>query len=177
MIETLISSKTRVKLLLKFFLNTNNEGYLRMLEDEFQESTNSIRLELNRFEQANMLESELQGNKKVYRANNKHPLFTDLKAMVYKHVGLDSIVDNIINKLGELQKIYVTGSFSKGLDSSAIDLVFIGDVNEQYLAELIVKCQGYTARKINYVVYKTDLTSQLDTYKKYNNNYMLLWSV
>ena len=50
MIETLISSKTRVKLLLKFFLNSRNTAYLRNLEEEFEESTNGIRVELNKFE-------------------------------------------------------------------------------------------------------------------------------
>lgn len=64
MIETLISSKTRVKLLLKFFLNSKATAYLRSLEEEFGESTNAIRLELNRFEDAKMLTSEPDGKKK-----------------------------------------------------------------------------------------------------------------
>ena len=55
MIETLISSKTRIKLLLKFFLNSNTTSYLRSLESEFGESTNAIRVELNRLENAGML--------------------------------------------------------------------------------------------------------------------------
>ena len=55
MIETLISSKTRIKLLLKFFLNSNTTAYLRSLESEFGESTNAIRIELNRLEEAGML--------------------------------------------------------------------------------------------------------------------------
>ena len=75
MLETLISSRTRIKLLLKFFLNAQSKGYLRSLEHEFGESTNAIRLELNKFEEAGMLSSESEGNKKVYRANPKHPLF------------------------------------------------------------------------------------------------------
>jgi len=62
MIEALISSKTRIKLLLKFFLNSNATSYLRGLESEFGESTNSIRIELNRFEEAGMLTSYNQGN-------------------------------------------------------------------------------------------------------------------
>ena len=69
MLDTLISSKTRVKLLLKFFLNSNTRSYLRSLETEFGESTNAIRIEINRFEQAGMLSSELVGNKKMFRAN------------------------------------------------------------------------------------------------------------
>jgi DNA-binding transcriptional regulator PaaX len=67
MIETLISSKTRIKLLLKFFLNSNTTAYLRSLEEEFGESTNSIRIELNRFEKAGFLASHSQANKKYLR--------------------------------------------------------------------------------------------------------------
>ena len=48
MLDTLISSQTRLKLLLKFFLNSSTSSYLRDLESEFGESTNAIRLELNR---------------------------------------------------------------------------------------------------------------------------------
>ena len=70
MIETLISSKTRVKLLMKFFLNSNNIAYLRNLEEEFQESTNGIRLELNKFEKAGFLDSFSKGNKKLFKVNN-----------------------------------------------------------------------------------------------------------
>lgn len=64
MIETLISSQTRIKLLLKFFLNSNTKAYLRSLESEFSESSNAIRLELNRLEQSGMLSSFMEGNKK-----------------------------------------------------------------------------------------------------------------
>ena len=67
MIETLISSKTRIKLLLKFFLNSNNTAYLRNLENEFQESTNSIRIELNRFEDAGLLIATTEGEQKKFQ--------------------------------------------------------------------------------------------------------------
>ena len=73
MLETLITSKTRIKLLLKFFLNIHNQGYLRSLESEFNESTNGIRQELNRFEHAGLLLTESEGNKKLYRANTNIP--------------------------------------------------------------------------------------------------------
>jgi hypothetical protein len=75
MIETLISSKMRIKLLLKFFLNSRSRSYLRGLETEFGDSTNAIRLELNRFEKAGMLKSYTEGNKKFFQANTDHPLY------------------------------------------------------------------------------------------------------
>ena len=82
MLDTLISSKTRLKLVLKFFLNSNTKAYLRGLEEEFGESTNAIRLELNKFEEAGLLASESEGNKKVYQANAKHPFYKDLHQML-----------------------------------------------------------------------------------------------
>ena len=82
MIESLITSQTRIKLLLKFFINANNSSYLRGLEKEFEEGSNAIRLELNRFVDAGLLQTSLEGNKKLYRANTKHPLFGDLQSII-----------------------------------------------------------------------------------------------
>lgn len=92
MLETLVSSKTRVKLLLKFFLNSKTEGYLRGLEQEFGESSNSIRLELNRFEKAGMLKSSANGNRKYFTANTTHPLFSEVHNIIRKYIGVDKII-------------------------------------------------------------------------------------
>ncbi len=105
MIETLISSKTRIKLLLKFFLNSNSRSYLRGLESEFGDSTNSIRLELNRFEKAGMLKTCAEGNKKYFQANTNHPLFY-LKLLIRKAETLiDRKIRYIIYRLDELPAI------------------------------------------------------------------------
>ncbi|HMS99836.1 MAG TPA: ArsR family transcriptional regulator, partial [Saprospiraceae bacterium] len=87
MIEALISSKTRIKLLLKFFLNSNNKSYLRSLESEFGESSNAIRVELNRFEEAGMLSSFTSGNRKYFQANTQHPLYNEVHNILRKQLG------------------------------------------------------------------------------------------
>ena len=61
MLESLITSKTRTKLLLKFFLNPGTSAYLRGLAEEFGESTNGVRVELNRLSEAGLLESADEG--------------------------------------------------------------------------------------------------------------------
>ena len=111
MLDTLITSKTRVKLLLKFFLNGNSSSYLRNLENEFGESSNAIRIELNRFEDAGLLTSSLQGNRKYYQANQTHPLYKDINNIVFKYVGIDKIVENVIRKLGDLEKVFLCGDY------------------------------------------------------------------
>ncbi|HQO04380.1 MAG TPA: ArsR family transcriptional regulator, partial [Spirochaetota bacterium] len=80
MLESLITSKTRIKLLLKFFLNPETEGYLRGLAAEMGESTNGIRVELDRFSDAGLLEKRDKGNTKVYRANTGHSLFPEIQS-------------------------------------------------------------------------------------------------
>ena len=96
MLDALITSKTRIKLILKFFLNPRSTAYLRGLADEFGESSNAIRLELNRFEEAGLLESEARGNKKVFKANTGHPLYKDIHSIVRKTIGIDRIVDDVV---------------------------------------------------------------------------------
>jgi hypothetical protein len=153
MLETLISSKTRIKLLYKFFLNSNATSYLRGLEEEFNESTNSIRLELNKFENAGFLVSSSEGNKKVFKANTKHPLFNDINRIVLKLAGIDHIVDYILQRIGNLERVYLVGHLAKGIDNEVIDLVLVGDINKPYLVELIGKAEKKINKKIKFISY------------------------
>lgn len=174
MIETLISSKTRVKLLLKFFLNSNTTSYLRSLESEFGESTNAIRLELNRFENAGMLESYLDGNKKYFRANVQHPLYNEVHNIILKYVGFDKIIENVIDRLGMVKKVFVVGEFSKGTNSQIIDLIFIGDIDKPYLLTLIEKVEKLIKRKVRYIIYTVEESIQID-WKGFKPYPLLLW--
>jgi hypothetical protein len=155
MLESLITSKTRIKLLLKFFLNINNQGYLRSLETEFNESTNGIRQELNRFEQAGLLLAESEGNKKLYRANTRHPLFKDLNSIIRKFVGVEQLIEKVIDRLGNVQQVYLEGRIAQGLDSDIIDLLIIGnDIDRNYLSSLVEKAEPFLRRKIRYLVFE-----------------------
>jgi hypothetical protein len=154
MIETLISSKTRVKLLLKFFLNSKNTAYLRNLEEEFGESTNGIRLELNKFEKAGFLQSASEGNKKIFSVNTQHPIFKEINTIVLKMTGLEYVVDYVLQRIGDLESVYLVGKLSKGQDTDIIDLVLVGDqLNKSFLLEQIEKAEKKLNKKIRFVHY------------------------
>jgi hypothetical protein len=175
MIEALISSKTRIKLLLKFFLNSNTTAYLRGLETEFGESTNAIRLELNNLEQAGMLVSELCGNKKIFRANTQHPLFGEVHTILMKYLGLDQIIENVVKRLGEVEKVFLTGDFARGLDSAIIDLIFVGNIDQHYLLQLIEKVETLVKRRIRYIIYTpSEYTGLVKSQQEVEP--LLLWS-
>ncbi|MBX2966898.1 MAG: ArsR family transcriptional regulator [Cyclobacteriaceae bacterium] len=148
MLEGLITSKTRVKMLLKFFTNSNATAYLRGLAGEFGESTNSIRHELNNLSKAGYLTSSENGRTIEYRANVHHPLYQELKGLVHKYLGIDKIIENIIHKLGDLKLAYITGDYAKGKDSGVIELLLVGDIDEQYLTNLVEKAKTLIHRDI-----------------------------
>jgi predicted nucleotidyltransferase len=175
MIDTLISSKTRIKLLLKFFLNSKNRAYLRNLEEEFGESTNAIRLELNRFEEAGMLLSKTEGNKKIFKANILHPLFGDIRNIVMKYVGIDQILEYVIKRLGQLEEVYLVGDFARGLNGDIIDLVFVGKIDQQFLTELVEKTEKRINRRIRYIVFEPNEFA-LDRIGDKRTEPLLLWS-
>ena len=172
MLDTLISSKTRINLLLKFFLNPESTAYLRSLADEFGESTNSIRLELNKFTDAGMLSTSTQGNRKFFKANKSHPLFPDIRNIILKTVGIDQVIEHVVKNLGNPEKVYLTGDFAQGKDSSIIDLVIVGEINKNTLLVLIEKAEERIKKRIRYIHYDAEAFKKI---QKDNNNLMLIW--
>ena len=157
MINTLITSQTRIKLLRKFFLNSRTKAHLRGLEAEFGESSNAIRLELNRFEEAGLLHSLRDGNKKVYQANADHPLFGDIHSIIMKEAGIDRVIDKVIHRIGNLICVYLTGDFARGKDSPVIELILVGEnIDREYLARKVMQAEELVGRKVSYVVLHPD---------------------
>lgn len=157
MLDTLIQSKTRLKLLLRFFLNPETSAYLRGLASEFNESTNAVRIELNRFEKSGLIDAHKEGNKKVYTVNTNFPLYSELHKIAFKYFGIDQVIDKVICKLGEVDAVYLTGDLASGLDSSIIDITIIGNnINETYLRNLSKRAEKLIERKIRTLTYNHD---------------------
>ena len=173
MLDIIISSKTRINLLIKFFLFDGNQSYLRMMEREFKESTNAIRVELNKFSKAGLLTSEYRGKKRFYKANTKHPLYEDLKSLVRKAIGIDQINKRINNQLTDLESAYITGSFAIGVDSDIIELALIGhNLDKLYIDKLVKKTEKLIDRRIMYLTFAPD--QQKHIFK--NQPAQLIWS-
>jgi hypothetical protein len=153
MLESLITSKTRIRLLIKFFINIANYGYLNGLANEFGESTNSVRKELNNLSSAGYLKKKKINNKVIYAANASHPMFKIIQKIVHKHLGIEEIIQTIYNKIGDVKKIMILGEYAKGNDSGLIEILIVGNnINKEYLDELTPKIQKKIKRKVNFFV-------------------------
>ena len=153
MLETLITSKTRLRILIKFFINVANNGYLRGLAEELNESTNSIRKELNNLMEAGYLEKESIQNKIIYKANTKHPLFSILQKIVRQHIGLDAMVEMILQRMGSIERVVIIGDYAKGIDSGTIKVVLVGnELNSDYIEQLAFKIEKEIKRKVHFLI-------------------------
>lgn len=149
MLDLLITSKTRVKLLVKFFVTSANSGHLRGLATEFNESTNAIRKELNHLSDAGYLEKKEVSNKIAYAANAKHPMFALLQQVVHKYLGLDTIVEQILERMGDVKQIELIGDYAKGIDSGVIEINITGNtINTEYTKSIIPKIEEIVNRKV-----------------------------
>ncbi len=149
LLNNIITSKTRLRLLIKFFINVANTGYLRGLASEMQENTNAIRKELNNLSDAGFLIKEEKNSRIIYKANDLHPLFEILQQLVRKHIGLDVIVEQVFHRLGSVSKIYLIGDYANGLDTGMIEVVVEGEnLNQEYMENLLPKVEAELNKNI-----------------------------
>ena len=152
LLSGLIASKTRIKLLMRFFFNPKARSYLRELAKEFNISTNAVREELNQLKKTNLLKSEKNGRQVYYMANTEHALFPELTSMVSKVMGIDQVIDSIMTRLGNLEKAYLVEDYAKGKDTGIIDIILVGDIDHYHLNDLSRKTERYIRRKIRTLV-------------------------
>jgi hypothetical protein len=151
MLGELITSKTRLRLMIKFFISQANRGYLNGLATEMGESTNAIRKELNHLQNAGYLEKIKVNNKVEYKANTKHPLFEVLQKVVLKHLGLEDVVETVLDRMGAVNQIILVGDYAKGIDSGLIEVFLIGQkLNMEYISQLEEKIEKLIGRKVSF---------------------------
>ena len=161
MLGSLITSKTRLRMLIKFFISAANNGYLNGLANEFNESTNSIRKELNNLSSAGYLLKSKENNRVIYNANTSHPMFEVLQKIVRQHLGLEDIVETVIDRIGDVDQIALTGAYADGIDSGNIEIIINGSkVNNEYLKIIKSKIKKKIRREVTFLLnQKLDLNS------------------
>ncbi len=167
MLNSLITSRTRLRMLIKFFVSATNNGYLNGLATEFNESTNSIRKELNNLSGAGYLHKSKENNKVIYNANTTHPMFEILQKIIRQHLGLEEIVETVIKRIGDVDQIALTGDYAKGIDSGNIEIIINGsDVNNEYLKNIKSKIKKKIGREVTFLLNQKLDSKSIVLYKK-----------
>lgn len=148
----LITSKMRIRIIMRLFANPFCQSYLRELADEFGASPSHIKEELDQLSSCNLLVSKKNGRQVLFSANKNHPIFQELHSMVNKALGMDQVLESIIKRLGNLEKAILIDDYAEGKDTGIIDLVLIGDIDQSNLQDLTKKTERYIDRKIRTLV-------------------------
>jgi len=170
----LITSKTTIRILTRLFFNADRRAYVRQLAGEFGISPALVRDKLQQLQQAGLLSSERAGRQVLYRANVSHSLFPELQSMVRKSFGMNQILESIIYRLGDLEAAFLLDDYAEGKDTGLIDILLVGAINQENLADLVAKTESYIARKIRTMAVTAD---QFDEMQPLLNErpYLLLW--
>jgi len=159
-------------MLIKFFVSAANNGYLNGLATEFKESTNSIRKELNNLSGAGYLVKSKKNNKIIYNANTSHPMFAILQKIVRQHLGLEEIVETVIERIGDVDQIALTGEYARGIDNGNIEIIINGSkVNKEYLENIKPKIKRKIGRKVTFILNKDLDSNSIILFKNEKNEY------
>ena len=153
MLEALISSKTRSKLLTLFLLNPGSEFYIREIVRTTGENINAVRRELSNLESFGLLVGQKKGNQQYYTVNTGHFLFPELQKIILKTEGISGILKRALDG-EEITCVFIYGSFARGSAGakSDIDLFIVGAIDEDRLIPIIHSCERETGREINYTL-------------------------
>ena len=152
MLTQLFTSRTRIKLLLKLFLNPEVSCYLRELAKEFGASPNAIKEELDSLSAAGYLDKRQQGRSIYYKADTKHPFFPEINSIVRKYIGIDRILEQVMSKLGQVEAVYILDDYALGKDTGLIDVLVVGDVDRQKIEALSRAVEAKIKRKLRVMV-------------------------
>lgn len=148
----------RRDLLRLFFSNPEKEYYLRELERDLGYSVANIRRDLLKLERQGLFRTRRHGNRVYYSLNQKYPLFGELKSIVFKTIGVEGALREMLRRIPGVGAAWLYGSFASGQETatSDIDLLIVGAPDEEKLLDEIEHLEGALGRDINYAVYPQD---------------------
>lgn len=154
MLEALVSSRTRVKLLTLFLLNPEKEYYVREIVRLTQENYNAVRRELANLSAFGLIIPQRKGNQQYYAVDRTFFLYDELQKIVLKTEGVAALLRDRIGQQGGIGCMFIYGSFARGTAGagSDIDLFIVGDIHEDELIPLVHVVELAINREINYTL-------------------------
>jgi predicted nucleotidyltransferase len=151
MLSTLVTSATRRALLVRFFTHPGERFYATQLIRELGLASAGVQKELARLESAGMIQSEREGNVRFFTVNTTHPLYAEIKSIVYKSEGLGDVLRESLAQLSGVDVALVFGSVARGSEDAAsdVDVLVIGDVDLAALDRALSEAERTLEREVN----------------------------
>jgi uncharacterized protein len=156
MLEILLGSKLRAKVLGWLFTHPDERYFVRQLTSLVVEDSTNVSRELARLEKTGILVSTTEGKQKYYQANRQSPLFNELHGLIVKTAGIADVLRSTLAPAKEEIKIaFIFGSFASGNERrvSDIDVMVVGGISFGDAVSLLSPAEEKLGREVNAVVY------------------------
>lgn len=155
MLEDLIISRVRVKMLSLFLSYPGTIFHVRDIVRKISEEINAVRRELSHMEKAGMLTKEQRANRLFYAFRKDYPLYYELMELVGKTSGLGLNIIKQRAKIGKIKFAMMSGRFLRGLapvSVNNVDVLIVGTVVLPELSQLVKQEEARRDRELNYTV-------------------------
>jgi len=148
-------TKNKAELLKLFFTNPDRSFYMQEVGKIIGKKPGTFQRTLNNMAKEGILTSEYRGNARYFKANKNYPLFKELKSIVFKTIGVSGSLKEVLEKMGNIKFAFIYGSYAKSKETylSDIDLLIIGNPNEDELIKELDRLEKKLQREINYKLY------------------------
>jgi predicted transcriptional regulator with HTH domain len=125
MLKSLFSSSIRADLLSLLLNSPDEQFYIREIAKLLRKNPSGIKRELDKLEEMGIVTSEKIVNLKYFQANQESPLFSELKNLITKSLGLPGALKAVLRASGA-KAAFLYGPYAEGQDESAVDMFVIG---------------------------------------------------
>ncbi|MFC1645751.1 nucleotidyltransferase domain-containing protein [Candidatus Omnitrophota bacterium] len=148
-------TKNRAELLRLFFTNPNKSFYMQEIGRILGKKPGTFQRTLNNLVMEGILGSEYKANARYFKANKKYSLFKEFKSIVSKTIGVEGSLREIIEKTKRIKASFIYGSFAQNKENTAsdIDILIVGNPDEDKLMQRIEDLEKRLQREINYNIY------------------------
>lgn len=151
-------TKNRAELLQLFLTNPDRSFYMQEIGRVLGKKPGYFQRTINNLVSEGILESEYKANARYFRVNKNYPLYKELKSVVFKTVGIKGSLKSLLEEMGHIKSAFIYGSYAKAKENylSDIDLMIIGDLDEDELVKKLDRLEDKLQREINYKLYSVD---------------------
>src|SRR3989338_5239125 len=168
MLQHIIPSKVRRKILELFYQHPHNSYYLRKIVRDILEEVNAVKRELDILSEEKLLHKEKRLNKIFYTLNKSYLFYDEFFRIFTKTSLLPVQILKNSKKLGKIKFCVLSMKFAKQLDikEDEIYLLMIGIIVVPEMTLIISSAEKEFGREINYTV----MTEEEFSFRKKNND-------
>jgi predicted transcriptional regulator with HTH domain len=135
MLKSLFSSSIRADVLALLLNSPEEKFYVREIAKLLRKNPSGVKRELDKLEEMGLVFSEKVANLKYFQANKNSPLFSELKDLIAKSLGLPGALKSLL-RANEIKSAFIYGPYAEGEDTPTVDLIVIGSFTPALLIGL-----------------------------------------